>query len=44
MGGNKVFALYMVFLDLPDQTPWGLAQKVNIELKKLMFFNLLSHY
>ena len=34
MGGNKVFAFYMGFFYLTDQTPWGLAQKINIKLKK----------
>jgi hypothetical protein len=43
-GGNEIFALYKFFLDLPDQTLLGLAQKVNIELKKLMYFNLFVYY
>ena len=44
IGGNKIFALYTGFLGLLDQTPLGLAQKVDIELKNLMFFNLFAYY
>jgi hypothetical protein len=44
MGENRIFSLYMFFFYLTDQTPLGLAQKVDIELKELMYFNLFAYY